>query len=288
MFNNVQTIFHDGLYALQHPVMPLVRIVQLLFLTGPFDTIAQVIEELIDPIETETATYANPRELLHQYLPELKTVELLKTGGQPPAAILDSESTSLDLFQAVEAWVSQQIVTRELESINSMLCSPCQCDLCCIGPSADMTQDFFEIPLHDQEADLFPVSRIDTPQTRKTTPYADSPLLCGDTAFYDAEKALYRWQSGWSLILPRFSTCPHLAPDKKCLIYPTRPEVCRRPQIFCYVLEEIAGRQDKPTYSYRNTLLAVWDCPYVRELQNEIAAYAAASGLEIIFKQNKQ
>ena len=38
----------------------------------------------------------------------------------------------------------------------------------------------------------------------------------------------------------------------------------------------------------RQSLLAVTDCPYVGELQNEIADYAAASELHLLLKQNKQ
>lgn len=288
MLDKAPTLSQEGLLALQHPVLPLVRIVQLLFLTGPFDTVAQVVDELVDPIETATVTYASPRELLRQYLPELKSIELLKTGGQLPATLLDEDGAPLDFFQAVEVWVGQQIVTRELETINSLLCGPCRCDLCCTGPSAGMGQDFFEIPLSSVEKDLFQIDHLDTSRTRMTTPYADPPFLREGRPFYNTQKAVYHWQSGWSLILPRLASCPHLALDKKCRIYSQRPEVCRRPQIFCYMLEKNADRQNEPAYSYRNTLLAVWDCPYVQKQQNEIADYAAACGLEIIFKRNKQ
>ena len=40
-------------------------------------------------------------------------------------------------------------------------------------------------------------------------------------------------------------------------------------------------------FRLRNTLLAVMDCPYVQELQDVIALYAAASELELIFRRNK-
>jgi hypothetical protein len=77
------------------------------------------------------------------------------------------------------------------------------------------------------------------------------------------------------------------------MIYAKRPEVCRKPQIFPYVLEktdDMAKRNDGvriPVYMARNKMLAVWDCPYVRELQDEIGAYAEMSGLEPIFKKSK-
>ena len=91
---------------------------------------------------------------------------------------------------------------------------------------------------------------------------------------------------GWSLILPRESSCPNLATSGRCRVYPDRPQVCRRPQIFPYMVEpmELHGQS---ILRLRQTLLAVVDCPYVRLLQDEIAAYAAACELEMIFRHNK-
>jgi Fe-S-cluster containining protein len=90
------------------------------------------------------------------------------------------------------------------------------------------------------------------------------------------------------MILPKSSRCPHLEADNgRCLVYDNRPEVCRRPQIFPYILEKMAGEAERPSYRLRNSLLAVIDCPYVALLQDEIAAYGAACELEVIFKQNK-
>ena len=37
----------------------------------------------------------------------------------------------------------------------------------------------------------------------------------------------------------------------------------------------------------RRSLLAVLDCPYVRLLQDEIATFAAASELDLVFRHNK-
>ncbi|MCI5127672.1 MAG: hypothetical protein D3907_04035, partial [Candidatus Electrothrix sp. AUS3] len=48
---------------------------------------------------------------------------------------------------------------------------------------------------------------------------------------------------------------------------------------------ESMGQRRK--YRIRNSLLAVTDCPYVQLLQDEIAAYAAASELQCILKANK-
>jgi Fe-S-cluster containining protein len=106
--------------------------------------------------------------------------------------------------------------------------------------------------------------------------------------------ALYHWENGWSLILPGGSICPALsAHTKKCMVYAKRPQVCRKPQIFAYILEktpDTAKHSDGtliPVYMARNKVLAVWDCPYVRKFQDEIGAYAEMGGLEPIFKKSK-
>ncbi len=70
-----------------------------------------------------------------------------------------------------------------------------------------------------------------------------------------------------------------------CRIYPQRPKVCRRPQIFPYVVEPSA--EEHQILVLRNSLLAVVDCPYVSLLQEEISAYGAACELDVIFRQNK-
>ena len=126
-------------------------------------------------------------------------------------------------------------------------------------------------------------------------PYSAMPVC----ALHDARKkevyaGLYHWENGWSLILPESSVCLHLARDtKKCMVYIKRPEVCRKPQIFAYVLEktsDTAKRSDGvliPVYMARNKVLAVWDCPYVRKFQDEIGSYAEMSGLEPVFKKSK-
>ncbi len=75
----------------------------------------------------------------------------------------------------------------------------------------------------------------------------------------------------------------------RCSIYDNRPQVCRKPQIFPYLLEKEQGHRadGRPVFRLRNTLLAVMDCPYVQQLQHDIALYAAASELELVFRRNK-
>lgn len=294
MQTNGPSPFAAGLAALHNPVLPLVRLVQLLYLTGPFTVIDEVLCQLTEPIDTGTVVYDSPDALLAPYLPVLKEFERLKIAAPWPRRILNENHAEVDLFEAVESWVSQEVLTRELEKINSLLCWSCQCTLCCTGPDNSMRQLFFEIPLSSDEADLFQLQRIDSPESRRHTAQCDPVLLRDGRPFYETSPALYNWRTGLSLILPRYTSCPHLEPEKAyCQIYPQRPEVCRRPQIFAYVLErqpELDRQVDGhilPAFINRRKLLAVWDCPYVKEFQEEIAEYAALCGVEIIFKQNK-
>lgn len=295
MHKNLRNELSEGVQFLQQPILPLAKIVQLLFLTGPFDKIAPILDELIEPVETASITYKNPPDQLLPYLPFLREIEILKQGGKFPRLIVNEGGKTIPLFEAVDLWLAHSIVSTELEKINSLLCGPCNCDLCCIGPDETMTQEFFEIPLFEKETKLFNVPQVDNEQSRSTTACTEPALTREHSPFYATDMALYHWQTGWSMVLPRGSVCPQLDREKRgCTIYPQRPDVCRRPQIFCYVLErhpeldKTEKSETIPAYMHRNKLLAIMDCPYVQELQDEIANYAALCGLEILFKKNKQ
>ena len=190
----------------------------------------------------------------------------------------------------------------ELEKINSLLCGPCMCVLCCVGPdygvAADagrvMRQDFFEIPLTAKETALFELPKMDNEGTRARTSNTEPPLQVNGRPFYEQGPAIYNWQNGWSMVLPPHSVCPKLDGQRRCCcIYPQRPRVCRRPQLFPYLIQKSAARSNGNTrgpafvYITRHKLLAVWDCPFVRNFKKEIAAYAAACKLEPVFMENK-
>lgn len=275
---------------LRQPILPLVRLVQLLYLTAPFETIQDLLAELTEPINTGTVLYDEPQTLLLPLLDVLQNVERLKNQEPLPWRILSETGDALDPIEALDAWVAQEILHRELEQINSQLCAPCNCDLCCTGPGSHHSQDFFEIPLTPPETKLFHLPHIDTSQSRQINAQSEPPLLRGNRPFYSTGAALYHWHTGWSLILPRNSSCPGLETEKRiCLMYEERPDVCRRPQIFPYMLEAAAAPDspEKPIFYRRQKLLAVWDCPYVRQLQEEIAAYAQRCDLEPVFRENK-
>jgi Fe-S-cluster containining protein len=278
--------FKAGRALLGQPALPLVSIVQFLYLTGDFATVAEVIDEMPEPIETGYALYEHPRELLRRHLPHLELLESLKNGEIVQEQIIDETGEVLDTMTAVTALVGQRIMEDELEPINSALCSPCGCTLCCTGPDQDMEQEFFEIPLQDMETDLFSLARHDDTDSRSCRAMDDPPLLQDGKPFYmRPTPELFHWQNGWSMILPKKSSCPGLAEDGRCRVYIDRPRVCRKPQIFSYILEP-TDRENQ--YRLRSSLLAVTDCPYVQVLQDKISAYAAACELEIIFKGNKQ
>ena len=273
-----------GLDLLRHPVLPLVSMVEFFYLTGPFATVAEVIAELPEPIETGFAEYAHPKKLLQGYGDCFTLLEQVQQGAKVQT-VLTVDGGRLDGMAAAAVICRQQILTRELERINSLLCGPCGCDLCCTGPDREMEQEFFEIPLAEVETRHFAANRYDSDASRACHATDEQELILEGQAFYRADTPrLIHWQGGWSLILPRETRCPNLDADSGgCRIYPDRPEVCRRPQIFPYILEETAPGE----YRQRDTILAIMDCPYVQQLQDDIAAYGAACELEVIFKQNK-
>lgn len=294
----------DGIWMLKQPILPIVHMVQFLYLTGPFRNVAPILDELCEPIKTETATYENPAELLRPYLPVMENFEVLKNKQhrlrRSFPAIVDEELRPLSRIAAVQLWISQQILTMELERINSLLCESCNCVICCVGPDRGLTpgpaknmkQHFFEIPLTDKEIDLFDLPRIDNAQSRQRSANSEPPLTRDNKPFYETRPGLYHWRNGWSLILPRHAACLHLDEEKgACRIYPQRPEVCRRPQIFPYALEKQTGRRESGAeqdfFVAKEKLLAVWDCPYVRARKEEVAAYAEMCGLEPVFMENK-
>ncbi len=278
--------FQAGIALLGRPALPLVSMVRFLYLTGDFATVAEVIDEMPEPIETGYALYEHPRALLHSHHKHLVLLEALKTGDPQQEQVIDDSGEVLDGMTAVTALISQRVMENELESVNSALCGPCGCRLCCVGPESGMQQEFFEIPLQDVEADLFPIDRHDDADSRSCLAMDDPPLQLNGIPFYkQTDPELFHWQNGWSLILPRESSCPGLTENGRCRVYADRPLVCRKPQIFSYILEQ-TGHTDQ--YRLRSSLLAITDCPYVQVLQDEIAAYAAACELELVFKGNKQ
>lgn len=286
---------HEGRSRLATPVLPLVRLACLLYLTGPFERMEEVVQELPAPVEAGGVLYEDGAAALAPLLPFLRRFEALKAPAASLGAerILEENLTEADPFEALELQVAHAVMAWELEAINSLLCGPCRCTLCCIGPEAGMQQEFFEIPLAGAEAGRFDVPRRDTAETRGSTSAAEPPLAVDDLPFYQGPPALIHWRTGWSLILPRGSRCPSLLPDGRCRIYADRPDVCRRPQIFSYVLEgmeeEATGEGGNMATAWiaRRKLLAVWDCPYVRELKDEIARYAELCGLEPVFRHSK-
>ncbi len=279
----------QGRELLARPVLPLVAMVQFLFLTGPFATVAEVIAELPEPIETGHAAYEQPRRQLGRYLMLLRPLEELKNGVSPSCRVVDEEGADLNEMTAVTSLVQQQVLAAELEEINSLLCAPCGCTLCCIGPDRAMAQEFFEIPLREQETSLFAAPRFESGELARRRAMDEEPALVNGRPFYAMrESGLFRWQNGWSLILPRAARCPNLEDSGRCQVYPDRPEVCRRPQIFPYVLEPLADEPGgESVLRLRSALLAVVDCPYVQVLRDEIAAYGAACELDVIFRRNK-
>ncbi len=289
---------------LQNPAWPLCNMGAMIYFTGPYQRVADMLPDMPEALEVASITYRMPAKILTNFIDILNIFETFKTDewsnptsntpknnapesahpNHSPIKVVDTSGNRVDAFEAAMARAKHNIIDRELESINSLLCSPCNCTLCCVGPDWEAIQDFFEIPLMDMERHLFELPSVDSEQTRKTDPYSDPPILINKKPFYHNPTALYRWSEGWSMILTRGSTCPALSVNGTCTIYADRPQVCRKPQIFSDVLERTGHNE----YILRNSLLAVLDCPYVRYLKDEITAYASMCETDIVFKENKE
>jgi len=284
--------WQEGRGALNRPVWPLCQLSGILFLAGPYKRFQELLEELPNPVQAGEIRYEDPAGALEPFLHLLALMEHLKQDGRadsqtPP--LFTPEGDRTDPVEGTLAWIKQRVLERELDVINAKLCGPCRCTLCCTGPERHARQEYFEIPLKDSELDLFPTPRIDTEDSRSTRPDSEPALTVNGAPFYTQEPAIYRWLAGWSLILTRETRCPHLEPKGGCAIYPDRPGVCRKPQIFPVVIEEApsSGPGGSTRATLRNTLLAVWDCPYVRTLKEDIVRFAERTGLNLVFKENK-
>ena len=266
----------QGIDGLKSPVWPLLHVSILLFLTGPFKRLDELLDELTSSMEMEGVIYNEPRKKVSNFIEILRPLELLKRGEKiasyiPP--ISSHEATPIEPLEALTAWIKQCVLERELEDINSLLCAPCNCVICCTGPEPGSKKELFEIPLDENELLLFDLPRHETlPDT----------LLEED--FVHSSPGIYHFAKGWRMILPRGSKCPQLSRDGRCAIYENRPIVCRKPQIFPYVIQK---NERDDAFIKEEKLLAVWDCPYVRKLKEEIIQYGQKCGLETIFMENK-
>ena len=161
--------FAQGLQALRKPVLPLVSIVQFLYLTGDFATPQEIVAQMPVDIETGYTVYQDAASDLAPYLDLLAPFAALKAGKPMQQLVIDSAGNPLDPTTATSALVAQSILSRELERINSLLCAPCHCTLCCVGPDVSMSQAYFEIPLGDDEVGSFALEQVDNAGSRCTT-----------------------------------------------------------------------------------------------------------------------
>ncbi len=283
------TAAEKALSRLKRPLLPLVSLLEMLYLTGPFAGIEDLLAELPADIETNGCHYADPAALLTAKRDIIREIELLKNDSPLTYRIDDGKGGEYQRVEAVELWIAQGIMAWELEEINSLLCGGRGCDLCCVGPTSHSRHNFFDIPLEDDELEGFAGQHRVNDRISGDI-YADpAPLLDGRLFYQSNAPFLLRWRRGWSMILPRQSKCPNLADNGFCAVYAQRPTVCRKPQIFPYAIEEDGrgGEGGLPGYIGRRKLLAVWDCPYVREYQSQIARYGELCGMEPVFKENK-
>ncbi|MGB9712338.1 MAG: YkgJ family cysteine cluster protein [Dissulfurimicrobium sp.] len=276
---------------LKKPLWPLFEFVTQLYLISPHGGLEDLIQELPDDLKLLDIIYKQPSMLIRPIASVFDNLALIKKGRDITLPdIRDEDGKELPLFDAMISLTKQRVLEYELEAINSALCGPCSCVLCCTGPDLSARQEFFEIPLLEEEISLFsrfPI--VDSMKSRAKTAYSEPELEIDGAPFYKRPSAIYHWATGYSLILVRGAACPHLNASGSCNIYSSRPVACRKPQIFPFVIERLSGRHQDAAERYlrRDALLAIWDCPYVKEFKAEIITYARLCNLTCIFKENK-
>lgn len=281
------TEWQAGLKHLETPLWPLTKLCILLYLTSPYETWKELLQALPQELSVDETVYEAPASRLAHLNLNTRWIDLLKHEGDSSGLpeVINEGNEPLDMFSTVLSLVKQEVMQTELETINSLFCASMKCALCCEGPESNAIQEFFEIPLQLEELALFTLKPIETPFQGGFEPYSADIFQMDGRPFYLLPPAIYHWRHGYSLILTKGAFCPHLTEDKRCNIYEKRPNVCRRPQIFAYVLEQ---QQDKPnTSTKRDTLLAVTDCPYVRLLEKELERYAVLNEVSLLLKPNK-
>lgn len=299
----------SAIRLLKTPVSPLMSFVTITFFAGDYQDIGQLIDGIPDSLTIKGVTYERARETMAEYLDILCRQNVLKAGKnlKPDKIVVDLEMKLVGSSKAVVFDVKHSVITRELKRINSLLCLDHGCVECCRGPHNSHRDCFFELPLSSDDLEFFRVSKVNTEYTRSTHAFAEPDPVFEGKKFYAHPPTMYHWEKGWSLILPRETYCPNLDVEEgKCIIYQKRPEVCRLTQIFPLVLDrhydpkavsrlaEIAGlglsdlKDRNNIYVAQNAVLGILDCPYVRELKQEIVDYAALSGLKACFRQNKK
>ncbi len=87
----------EGLTRLKNPVLPLVHIVQWLYLSGPFRTVTEMLPQLSEPIEMDHGTYHEPAALLQTHGEALRHLEASKMPPPPPRTISKMKKAFLSM-----------------------------------------------------------------------------------------------------------------------------------------------------------------------------------------------
>ncbi len=290
----------EAIALMRRPAWPVIRLLTIIVIsTGHkdigFKDIKRLISEFPDPLEIDGMEYRYPQRIIEPYCSILiNNINKLNIDANAEDAdsllemsvrVTDGNGEFMPYYEAVMAIMQQEILLRELERINSLLCSPCGCDICCKGPFKEDEHQFFEIPLRQEELSLFDLPVIENNHSIKMSPYDMAPFLIKGVPFYKYPDSpmIVRWEKGYSLMLLKNDRCPHLDTNSRCAIYDTRPDTCKRPQIFPYVIEETGDLE----LVHKAKLLAITDCPYVKALKPYIHRYASLNGLDLMLRNNK-
>ncbi len=84
-----------ALQKLQQPFMPLARLIQIIFLAGPFTKIDDLLAELNEPIDCQ-CKYDDPQTTAQPYLQILRHFEQMKTSEPLAYSIINEQGQELD------------------------------------------------------------------------------------------------------------------------------------------------------------------------------------------------
>lgn len=273
------------------PIWPLAEFLGFIYMASPYEDPHELFAELPFPIELKGSIQYENLDCVEPYKSELLDfIRAVKGQFKPDLPdIYDVSGNKLDFFQALHLFFKQIFIEKELFFLNARFCASEHCMLCCEGPSQSSQKIFWEIPLADAETSSFDCPGYASEESLKKT--SEDGLLIDNIPFYELQKpAIIHWSSGPSLILPKGVRCPNLKANGRCEKYETRPYTCRKPQVFSYILDTSplspSGKL-KNSFVARDSLLAVWDCPYVKRLKDDMAQYASLCDTEIIFIENK-
>jgi hypothetical protein len=128
--------------------------------------------------------YENAAAYLALHADLMQPLVALKAGEPLLDQVVDSAGTAGGRHDRHRGPGGQRILTRELEQINSLLCGPCNCTLCCVGPEQRWPRPISRFRCNPAKSNTFSVERIDSPISRALRVDDEPSLQVGQPRFF--------------------------------------------------------------------------------------------------------